>query len=196
MVAQLKEMVILPLLYPDLFKRMGITPPRHAPGLHTLPVIHPLQVKLCSGLSVLAGGITFFLWPQQGVALSWVNGFTALCLAVHTPVSRCCKSLYIQAWFVLPAWSWQVIPERHSSSMLMPCRGVLFWGEPGTGKTLAARALAGACAAGAPSPVAFFARKGADCLGKFAGEAERTLRLLFDEVVPPLSPAAHTCVGT
>ena len=31
-------------------------------------------------------------------------------------------------------------------------------------------------------PVTLFARKGADCLGKFAGEAERTLRLLFDEV--------------
>lgn len=31
-------------------------------------------------------------------------------------------------------------------------------------------------------PVTFFARKGADCLGKFHGEAERTLRLLFEEV--------------
>jgi SpoVK/Ycf46/Vps4 family AAA+-type ATPase len=32
--------------------------------------------------------------------------------------------------------------------------------------------------------VTFFARKGADCLGKFHGEAERTLRLLFEEVGP------------
>ena len=61
-------------------------------------------------------------------------------------------------------------------------RGILFHGEPGTGKTLAARALAGACAQASPQPVAFFARKGADCLGKFSGEAERTLRLLFEEV--------------
>ena len=61
-------------------------------------------------------------------------------------------------------------------------RGILFWGEPGTGKTLAARALAGACAQHSPRPVAFFSRKGADCLGKFSGEAERTLRLLFEEV--------------
>ncbi|KAK9868998.1 hypothetical protein WJX84_007261 [Apatococcus fuscideae] len=44
-----------------------------------------------------------------------------------------------------------------------------------------ARALAGACARASPKPVAFFARKGADCLGKFAGDAERTLRLLFEE---------------
>jgi SpoVK/Ycf46/Vps4 family AAA+-type ATPase len=68
--------------------------------------------------------------------------------------------------------------EQHAHAR----RGILFYGEPGTGKTLAARALAGACAAASPQPVAFFARKGADCLGKFAGEAERTLRLLFDEV--------------
>lgn len=41
---------------------------------------------------------------------------------------------------------------------------------------------AGACAKHSPTPVTFFARKGADCLGKFHGEAERTLRLLFEEV--------------
>ena len=64
----------------------------------------------------------------------------------------------------------------------MECRGILLHGEPGTGKTLVARALAGACAKHSSKPVAFFARKGADCLGKFAGEAERTLRLLFEEV--------------
>lgn len=45
-----------------------------------------------------------------------------------------------------------------------------------------ARALAGACSHNSGTPVTFYARKGADCLGKFAGEAERTLRLLFDEV--------------
>ena len=31
-------------------------------------------------------------------------------------------------------------------------------------------------------PVTLFARKGADCLGKYAGDAERTLRLIFEEV--------------
>ena len=65
------------------------------------------------------------------------------------------------------------------------CRGILFHGAPGTGKTLVARALAGACShSQGGSAVTLFARKGADCLGKFAGEAERTLRLLFDEVCP------------
>ena len=30
--------------------------------------------------------------------------------------------------------------------------------------------------------IAFFMRKGADCLSKFVGEAERELRLLFEQV--------------
>ncbi|KAK9853642.1 hypothetical protein WJX84_007609, partial [Apatococcus fuscideae] len=72
-------------------------------------------------------------------------------------------------------------PDLLCNLSITPPRGVLFHGPPGTGKTLMARALAGACARASPKPVAFFARKGADCLGKFAGDAERTLRLLFQE---------------
>ncbi|KAK9815637.1 hypothetical protein WJX72_007259 [[Myrmecia] bisecta] len=72
-------------------------------------------------------------------------------------------------------------PDLFRQMNIHPPRGILFHGPPGTGKTLVARALAGACSLHSPKPVTFFARKGADCLGKFAGEAERTLRLLFDE---------------
>ncbi|KAG1724920.1 AAA-domain-containing protein [Suillus lakei] len=61
-----------------------------------------------------------------------------------------------------------------------PPRGVLFHGPPGTGKTLLARALAASCRANGKG-VSFFMRKGADCLSKWVGEAERQLRLLFEE---------------
>lgn len=60
-------------------------------------------------------------------------------------------------------------------------RGCLFYGPPGTGKTLVARALANECSQG-DRKVAFFMRKGADCLSKWVGESERQLRLLFDQV--------------
>ena len=51
----------------------------------------------------------------------------------------------------------------------------------GTGKTLVARALANECTKKGQK-VAFFMRKGADCLSKWVGESERQLRLLFDQV--------------
>ncbi|KAG9066437.1 ATPase AAA domain-containing protein 2B [Linnemannia hyalina] len=71
-------------------------------------------------------------------------------------------------------------PEVYSRFQMMPPRGVLFHGPPGTGKTLLARALASSCST-ETQKVAFFMRKGADCLSKWVGEAERQLRLLFEE---------------
>ncbi|KAK7100039.1 hypothetical protein V1264_023048 [Littorina saxatilis] len=71
-------------------------------------------------------------------------------------------------------------PEFYERFKVAPSRGVLFYGPPGTGKTLVARALANECSQGTQK-VAFFMRKGADCLSKWVGEAERQLRLLFDK---------------
>nr|XP_011462057.1 PREDICTED: uncharacterized protein LOC105350813 [Fragaria vesca subsp. vesca] len=84
-------------------------------------------------------------------------------------VIRCMKEVVI-----LPL----LYPEFFDSLSLTPPRGVLLHGYPGTGKTLVVRALIGACARG-DKRIAYFARKGADCLGKYVGDAERQLRLLF-----------------
>lgn len=71
-------------------------------------------------------------------------------------------------------------PEVYSKFHITPPRGVLFHGPPGTGKTLMARALASSCSS-QNKKITFFMRKGADCLSKWVGEAERHLRLLFEE---------------
>ncbi|KAJ7755188.1 AAA-domain-containing protein [Mycena metata] len=71
-------------------------------------------------------------------------------------------------------------PEVFQQFHVTPPRGVLFHGPPGTGKTLLARALAASCRTGGRQ-ITFFMRKGADILSKWVGEAERQLRLLFDE---------------
>lgn len=71
-------------------------------------------------------------------------------------------------------------PEVFQRFHVTPPRGVLFHGPPGTGKTLLARALAASCSSEGQS-ISFFMRKGADCLSKWVGEAERQLRLLFEE---------------
>ncbi|KAJ1645325.1 TAT-binding protein-like protein 7, AAA ATPase [Coemansia asiatica] len=73
-------------------------------------------------------------------------------------------------------------PEVYRGFGIRPPRGVLFHGPPGTGKTLMARALAQSCVGqGGMEPIAFFMRRGADCLSKWVGEAERQLRHLFEQ---------------
>ncbi|KAK2577983.1 hypothetical protein KPH14_008415 [Odynerus spinipes] len=71
-------------------------------------------------------------------------------------------------------------PEVFERYHITPPKGVLFHGPPGTGKTLIARALANECSQGSRK-MAFFMRKGADCLSKWVGESERQLRLLFEQ---------------
>lgn len=87
-------------------------------------------------------------------------------------------------------------PEFYEKYKVTPPSGVLFYGPPGTGKTLLARALANSCTVEEDTSVSnvldpdappkkrhvtFYMRKGADCLSKWVGEAERQLRLLFEE---------------
>jgi hypothetical protein len=64
-------------------------------------------------------------------------------------------------------------------------RGLLLHGPPGVGKTAVVRALASEVGVRSPARVALFSRKGSDCLGKYAGDAERNLRLLFHMVKGP-----------
>ncbi|CAI4231957.1 unnamed protein product [Auanema sp. JU1783] len=71
-------------------------------------------------------------------------------------------------------------PDVFKKFDIAPPKGVVFYGPPGTGKTLVARALANECSRG-DRKVAFFMRKGADCLSKWVGESERQLRILFDQ---------------
>lgn len=71
-------------------------------------------------------------------------------------------------------------PELFQRFHVTPPRGVLFHGPPGTGKTLLARALANSVGTGGRK-ITFYMRKGADALSKWVGEAEKQLRLLFEE---------------
>jgi hypothetical protein len=71
-------------------------------------------------------------------------------------------------------------PELFMKFHVTPPRGVLFHGPPGTGKTLLARALANSVGSGGRK-ISFYMRKGADALSKWVGEAEKQLRLLFEE---------------
>ncbi|MBW3091581.1 proteasome ATPase [Bifidobacterium sp. 82T10] len=63
---------------------------------------------------------------------------------------------------------------------LNPPKGVLLYGPPGNGKTLIAKAVAHALAAGSGAGAGvFLSVKGPELLNKYVGESERLIRLIF-----------------
>jgi ATP-dependent Clp protease ATP-binding subunit ClpA len=90
----------------------------------------------------------------------------------------------IKECVLLPLLYGELFAQRHISAP----KGIVLVGPPGSGKSLLARSLARACSSmvqptssSGGRPVSFFARKGADVLSKFHGDAEQTLRSLFDK---------------
>ncbi|MFV2015445.1 MAG: AAA family ATPase, partial [Candidatus Heimdallarchaeota archaeon] len=66
-------------------------------------------------------------------------------------------------------------PELFIKLGITPPKGLLMYGPPGTGKTLLARAVAN------ETQSSFFFLSGADVFSKFAGEAEKKIRELFED---------------
>merc|ERR1712111_81383 len=74
-------------------------------------------------------------------------------------------------------------PEKFLKFGMMPSRGVLFYGPPGCGKTLLAKAIANECQAN------FISIKGPELLTMWFGESEANVREVFDK-----ARAAAPCV--
>merc|ERR1740129_1257822 len=74
-------------------------------------------------------------------------------------------------------------PEEFEKFGLQPSRGVLFYGPPGCGKTLRAKAVASECSAN------FVSIKGPELLTMWFGESEANVREVFDK-----ARAAAPCV--
>ena len=66
-------------------------------------------------------------------------------------------------------------PKSFSSKGVKMPKGVIFYGEPGTGKTLLAKAIAG------EAKVPFYSKSGSDFVELFAGNGARKVRELFKE---------------
>lgn len=131
---QLKEMVTLPLLYPELYQRFHITPPR---------------------------GVLFHGPPGTGKTL--------VARALAASVSGATKSSNIPG----PSISGSVPADTKSSEDV----GV----REGAASSPNQVSTQDPAQEGQGQKVAFFMRKGADVLSKWVGEAERQLRLLFEE---------------
>ena len=67
-------------------------------------------------------------------------------------------------------------PDKFLKFGMMPSKGVLFYGPPGCGKTLLAKAIANECQAN------FISIKGPELLTMWFGESEANVRDVFDKV--------------
>lgn len=74
-------------------------------------------------------------------------------------------------------------PEKYQKFGMQPSKGVLFYGPPGCGKTLLAKAIANECQAN------FISIKGPELLTMWFGESEANVREIFDK-----ARAAAPCV--
>lgn len=76
---------------------------------------------------------------------------------------------------------WQTVqypvehPEKFEKFGMSPSKGVLFYGPPGCGKTLLAKAIANECQAN------FISVKGPELLTMWFGESEANVREIFDK---------------
>lgn len=68
-------------------------------------------------------------------------------------------------------------PDKYLKFGMQPSRGVLFYGPPGCGKTLLAKAIAHECQAN------FISIKGPELLTMWFGESEANVRDVFDKVI-------------
>ena len=66
-------------------------------------------------------------------------------------------------------------PEKFEKFGMSPSKGVLFYGHPGCGKTLLAKAIANECEAN------FISVKGPELLIMWFGESEANVREIFDK---------------
>jgi hypothetical protein len=66
-------------------------------------------------------------------------------------------------------------PEKFEKYGMSPSKGVLFYGPPGCGKTLLAKAIANECQAN------FISIKGPEMLTMWFGESEANVREIFDK---------------
>lgn len=75
--------------------------------------------------------------------------------------------------------------EKYIKFGMKPSKGTLFYGPPGCGKTLLARAIANECGSN------FISVKGPELLTMWFGESEANVRELFDKVRTASTSCSH-----
>ncbi|WWC86673.1 transitional endoplasmic reticulum ATPase [Kwoniella dendrophila CBS 6074] len=193
--AQIRELVELPLRHPQLFKAIGIKPPRGIlmfgpPG--TEAAMQQIREKM-DLIDLDEETIDAEVLDSLGVTMENFR----FALGVNNP------SALRETVVEIPTTTWDDIggldkvkrelqetvqypvehPEKFLKYGMSPSKGVLFYGPPGTGKTLLAKAIANECQAN------FISIKGPELLTMWFGESEANVRDVFDK-----ARAAAPCV--
>ncbi|XP_055336848.1 uncharacterized protein LOC129587175 isoform X2 [Paramacrobiotus metropolitanus] len=124
-------------------------------------------------------------WPTKEISFDTIGG----CAAIKEQLTRELL-LPFRKHLLKRQQQQQAVPdEANPESVALPeqtggasyfCRGVLFWGPPGTGKTFMAKAVAYECGKDITS-VPVYVISGAELLTKWVGESENHLRLIFQQ---------------
>ncbi|KAH7970879.1 hypothetical protein HPB49_016285 [Dermacentor silvarum] len=201
--AQIKEMVELPLRHPSLFRAIGVKPPRGIllygpPGTGKTLIARAVANET---------GAFFFLINEA--ALQQIREKMDLIdleddqIDAEWAMGKCSPSALRETVVEVPNVTWMDIgglenvkkelqemiqypveyPEKFLKFGMTPSRGVLFYGPPGCGKTLLAKAIANECQAN------FISIKGPELLTMWFGESEANVRDVFDK-----ARAAAPCV--
>lgn len=133
----------------------------------------------CRGTSGQLGGHRRTGWGQKRTARAGSGGRNK---HTHTHTTRHYTYIQTRAPSTAnqsPSCSSQYpveYPDKFIKFGMTPSRGVLFYGPPGCGKTLLAKAIANECQAN------FVSIKGPEMLTMWFGESEANVRDVFDKV--------------
>ncbi|WVW78196.1 transitional endoplasmic reticulum ATPase [Kwoniella bestiolae CBS 10118] len=192
--AQIRELVELPLRHPQLFKAIGIKPPRGIlmfgpPGTAAMQQIREkmdlidldedtIDAEVLDSLGVTMENFRFALGVNNPSALR--ETVVEIPTTTWDDIGGLDKvKRELQETVQYPVEH----PEKFLKYGMSPSKGVLFYGPPGTGKTLLAKAIANECQAN------FISIKGPELLTMWFGESEANVRDVFDK-----ARAAAPCV--
>ena len=167
-VQEIKEAVELPLTHPELYEDIGIKPPkvlywRLPPRPVSAILLAPLMHTLCLPRSLS-------LWMCM-CAAEW--SVLRVSAQDHTNIALISRA---------PGSAPKLPQPPFPRALALPAQGVILYGEPGTGKTLLAKAVANSTSA------TFLRVVGSELIQKYLGDGPKLVRELF-RVADDLAPS-------